>query len=121
MTHYILYTLEPIVSSFIAQLTYGYFYEELKSNVTGFYKYKIIVAQGSINEIFSPVRGGSKIPFLIISDKSVFGYYTSSIFIKGNKKYIYSPHYPLTTTSQPYRQLKEHYKAYLADRLVESL
>lgn len=121
MTNYILYTLEPLMGSIIAQLTYGYFYKELKSNISGFYKYKIVVAEGSVNDIFAPIRGSNKSPFLIISDRSVFGYYTSSTFVKGDKKYIYNSHYPLTTTSQPYRQLKEHYKAYLADKLIESL
>lgn len=121
MIEYILYTLEPLVGNVTVQLANGYFYQGLQSDVTGFYKYRIRVIEGSVNDIFAPVRGSSKSPFLIISDKRLFGYYTSSTFVKGDKKYIYNSHYPLTTTSQPYRQLKEHYKAYLADKLIESL
>lgn len=121
MTHYILYTLEPLSDSVINQISLAYFYKNLQSDISGFYKYKIKLTKRSINGILAPVKRGNKCPFLIVSDKGLHGYYTSSTFVKGNKKYIYNSHYPMTANKQPYKQLKEHYKAYLADRLIESL
>lgn len=121
MTQYILYTLKPLDDSAITQLYLSYFYENLQSDVSGFYKYKIIITSNNINGMFAPVMRSNKCPFLIVSDKSLHGYSTSSTFVKGNKKYIYNSYYPITTNKQPYRQLKEHYKAYLADKLIESL
>lgn len=121
MNHYILYTLEPISDNIFIQLSLSYLSEKLQSDVSGFYKYKFTLTSRNINGILKPVKGDDKCPFLIVSDKDLYGYCTSSTFVKGNKKYIYNSHYPITTNKQPYKQLKEHYKAYLTDRLMESL
>lgn len=120
MIQYTLYVIEPLVGGVYTQLTFGYFYHRLQSDVSGFYKYRIDVIEGSDNDIFAPIRSSKKLPFLIVSDKGFIGFSTSSTFVKGHRKYIYNPKYSITT-KQPYRQLKEHLALYKAELLIDTL
>ena len=117
---YIMYSLEPLKNHYIDLFYTGYVINELKSDIPEFYKYSIILLPSAINGISAPYILQEKEPFLIIAKSSMYGYSTSSIIIKGSNKYIYNSKYPITS-KQPYRQLKEHYKAYLADKLLKSL
>ena len=117
---YIMYSLESLKDNYIELLYRGYVIDELKSDIPEFYKYSIRLLSSAINGITAPYILQEEVPFLIIAKSSMYGYSTSSIIIKGGNKYIYNSKYPITS-KQPYRQLKEHYKAYLVDKLLESL
>lgn len=117
---YIMYTVVPLKNEYIDFLYTEYVIDELKSDIPGFYKYRIRLLTTPFNGIIAPhiLQGG--MPFLIVAKSSMYGYSTSSVIIKGSNKYIYNCKY-LITSKQPYRQLKEHYKAYLVDKLLKSL
>lgn len=117
---YIMYSLEPLEQSYIESLYKGYVIDELKSDIPEFYKYSIRLLPSAINGIILHYIPHGELPFLIIAKTSMYGYSTSSIIIKGSNKYIYNSKYPITS-KQPYRQLREHYKAYLVNKLVRSL
>ena len=117
---YIMYSLESLKDNYIELLYRGYVIDELKSDIPEFYKYSIRLLSSAINGITAPYILQEEVPFLIIAKSSMYGYSTSSIIIKGSNKYIYNSKYPITS-KQPYRQLKEHYKAYLVDKLLKSL
>lgn len=117
---YIMYSLEPLEQSYIESLYKGYVIDELKSDIPEFYKYSIRLLPSAINGIILHYIPQGELPFLIIAKSSMYGYSTSSILIKGSNKYIYNSKYPITS-KQPYRQLREHYKAYLVNKLVRSL
>ena len=117
---YIMYSLESLKDNYIELLYRGYVIDELKSDIPEFYKYSIRLLSSAINGITAPCILQEEVPFLIIAKSSTYGYSTSSMIIKGSNKYIYNSKYPITR-KQPYRQLKEHYKAYLVDKLLKSL
>ena len=117
---YIMYSLKPLKHSYIESLYKGYVIDELKSDIPEFYKYSIRLLPSAINGIIVPHTLQEELPFLIIAKSSMYGYITSSIIIKGSNKYIYNYKYPITT-KQPYRQLREHYKTYLVNKLLKSL
>lgn len=117
---YIMYSLESLKDNYIELLYRGYVIDELKSDIPEFYKYSIRLLSSAINGITAPYILQEEVPFLIIAKSSMYGYSTSSMIIKGSNKYIYNSKYPITS-KQPYRQLKEHYKAYLVDKLLKSL
>lgn len=117
---YIMYSLEPLKQGFIGSLYKRYVIDELKSDIPEFYKYSIRLLPSAINGITVPYIPQEELPFLIIAKSSMYGYVTSSIIIKGSNKYIYNSKYPITS-KQPYRQLREHYKTYLVNKLLRSL
>ncbi|AKG07799.1 hypothetical protein AAX06_06095 [Moraxella bovoculi] len=117
---YILYTIKPLEAIENPILFLKYDIRSLKSEIPNMYKYRFKVTSIAVNDIGKPDSISTDEPYLIVCSTSLYGHFTTSMIIKGNRKYIYSAAYPITT-KQPYRQLKEHYTQYLADKLRESL
>lgn len=117
---YILYTVTPITIDKYMALYSNCYIKSLKSEVPSMYKYRIRSRLNAADAIIKPSSIGEYEPYLIVCDTGLYGHFTTSMLIKGDKKYIYSVHYPITI-KQPYKQLKEHYSQYLANKLMETL
>lgn len=120
LKQYILYLASPIKNIGNPLFFEGHIIDSLKSEITGMYKYRFKILPNTINKVIIPLYTYNDAPFLIICDTNLYGYSTSSTLTRGSKKYIYNPSYPITT-KQPYKQLKEHYSQFLANKLTETL
>lgn len=120
LKQYILYLATPLKNMGNSLFYEGYSIDFLKSEITGMYKYRFKILPNAVNAITIPIYAYDNAPFLIVCDTSLYGCSTSSTLTRGSKKYIYNPSYPITT-KQPYKQLKEHYSQFLANKLTETL
>lgn len=120
--YYILYTVVPITGDyfkiFFSKVRWAV---KLKSEIPHTYKYKVSIPPNAATQVIKPSNIDYYDPYLIICSCYTDGHATSSTFVKGETKYIYNSRYPITTTKQPYRQLKEHIAQYLIDKLIKSL
>lgn len=119
--YYILYTVVPMADVHLKNFPRIRWAVQLKSEIPHAYKYKIFIPSNAATQIIKPSNIDYYDPYLIICSCYTDGHVTSSTFVKGETKYIYNARYPITTTKQPYRQLKEHIAQYLTDKLVRSL
>lgn len=119
--HYIVYTVVPLNDEYLQYASKTHWVIPLKSEVPHTYKYKFFIPPTTITHLIKPSSVDCDEPYLIVCSRRLYGHNTSSAFIKGETKYIYNARYPITTTKQPYRQLKEHIAQYLIDKLIKSL
>lgn len=119
--YYILYTVVPIADDYLKNFSKIRWVIQLKSEIPHAYKYKIFIPSNAATQVIKPSNIDYYDPYLIVCNWRLYGHYTSSTFVKGDTQYIYNARYPITTTKQPYRQLKEHIAQYLVDKLIKSL
>lgn len=119
--YYILYTVVPLHEYRLKNIHAIRWVVQLKSEIPSAYKYKVFIPPNAVTQVIKPSNIDYYDPYLIVCNWRLDGHYTSSTFVKGETKYIYNARYPITTTKQPYRQLKEHIAQYLTDKLIKSL